>query len=80
MSRIFDANVFDTMIQNNTIVRPDKNYPLLPFTEENLNELHTLLHVLKRVKTSEIENMQVLKLHGKNLLLQLNKDYHLQEQ
>ena len=31
MSTIFDANVFDLMIKNNSIVRPDKNYPLLSF-------------------------------------------------
>jgi len=79
MSAIFDANVFDIMIKNNAIVRPDKDYPLLPFKEENLNQLHTLLHVLKRVKISEIENMQTLKYHGKNLLLQINKEYKLEE-
>ena len=79
MSTIFDANVFDLMIKNNSIVRPDQNYPLLPFKKENLNQLHTLLHVLKRVKISEIENMQVLKLHARNLLLQINKEYLLQD-
>lgn len=79
LSGIFDSYVFDEMIKGNSIVRPDKNYPLLPFTKEDLNELHLLLHILKRVKTSEIENMETLKEHGKNLLTELTLNYHLNE-
>lgn len=56
IGKIFDANVFDIMMGDgsNPVSRPDKNYPLMPFTAAELNDFHIPMSFIRRNKTTQV--------------------------
>ena len=79
MGKIFDANVFDIMIGNgsNTLKRPDKNYPLMPFTAVELNDFHIPLNFIKRNKLTQIFLIKRSQKKASDLMKLLQKKYKI---
>ena len=84
MGKIFDADVFDIMVNNgrdsNTIVRPDKNYPLMPFTRAELNDFHVPMSLIKRNKISQIGLIERLQRRASNLMKLLEEKYKVNQE
>ena len=80
MGKIFDADVFDIIIGdgNNPVKRPDKNYPLMPFTAAELNDFHIPMNFIKRNKITQ--TFLIIRLHKKasDLMNLLQKKYKLE--
>jgi hypothetical protein len=77
--KIADGYVYDKMTQTLDVKRLTELYPLLNFTYEDLNAFHIVANALKRIRFSELNLMDKLQLQAKNLMLLLNKEYHLKE-
>jgi hypothetical protein len=79
MGKIFDADVFDIMINNgresNTLGRPDKNYPLMPFTQAELNDFHVPMSLIKRNKISQIVVIERIQKKASDLMKLLEEKY-----
>jgi hypothetical protein len=77
MGKIFDANVFDTMIGDgsSTLQRPDKNYPLMPFTASELNDFHIPVSFIKRNKINQIVLLKRLQTKASDLMKLLKEKY-----
>ena len=83
MGKIFDATIFDTIIGNkiyDDYKRPDKNYPLMPFTNADLNEFHVPMNFIKGNRFAQIRIMIELQRKGTNLIKLLNEKYHLENE
>jgi len=84
MGKIFDANVFDIMIGNagfgSTLIRPDKNYPLMPFTSAELNDFHVPMSFTKRNKITQIVSMQRLQKKAFDLMKLLQEKYKIDQE
>ena len=84
MGKIFDANVFDIMIDNmtnnNTLNRPDKNYPLMPFTEAELNDFHVPMSFIKRNKITQIISLKRLQKKAADLMKMLTEKYKVHQE
>ena len=81
MGKIFDANVFDIMIddRSNTLQRPDKNYPLMPFTAAELNDFHTPMNFTKRNKITQTFIIKGLQRKASNLMKLLQGKYKINQ-
>ena len=79
MGKIFDANVFDVMMGDgsSTLKRPDKNYPMMPFTAAELNDFHIPMSFIKRNKITQIGLMSRLQKKASDLMNLLQKKYKL---
>lgn len=79
MGKIFDADVFDMMIEysliTNTVSRPDKNYPLMPFTAAELNDFHVPMNFIKRNKMTQISLLNGLRKKAADLMKLLQEKY-----
>ena len=77
MGKIFDANVFDIMIGNGSspLNRPDKNYPLMPFTAAELNDFHIPMSFIKRNKMTQIVMIKRLQKKASDLMKLLQEKY-----
>ena len=82
MGKIFDANVFDIMIGDgsNTLQRPDKNYPLMPFTAAELNDFHVPMNFIKRNKITQIVLIKGLQKKASDLMKLLQEKYKVNQQ
>lgn len=84
MGKIFDADVFDRMIDlgldSNTIARPDKSYPLMPFTRAELNDFHVPISLIKRNKISQIGVIERLQRKALNIMKMLEEEYKVHKQ
>ena len=84
MGKIFDANVFDIMIDNsknsNTLQRPDKNYPLMLFTEVELNDFHVPMSFIKRNKMSQLVLLKSLQEKAADLMELLQEKYKVDKE
>ncbi len=83
MGKIFDAYVFDYIVGNKvdtSFKRPDKNYPLLPFTNADLNEFHVPMNLIKGNRFAQIRVMVLLQQKATNLIKLLNEKYHLENE
>ena len=82
MGKIFDANVFDLMIGNssNTLNRPDKNYPLMPFTAAELNDFHVPMNFIKRNKMTQIVLIGRLQKKASDLMKLLQEKYKVNQE
>jgi hypothetical protein len=82
MGKIFDANVFDLMIGNSTIAykKPDKDYPLMPFTTAELNDFHIPLNFMKRNKLTQIRLITGLQKKATDMMKLLEEDYHVSQE
>ena len=82
MGKIFDANVFDVMMGDgsSTLKRPDKNYPLMPFTAAELNDFHIPMSFIKRNKITQIGLMSRLQKKASDLMNLLQKKYKLDQE
>ena len=84
MGKIFDANVFDIMIDkgrdSNTFARPDKNYPLMPFTQAELNDFHIPMSLIKRNKMTQIVLIGRLQRKAFDLMKMLQKKYKVTQE
>jgi len=79
MGKIFDANVFDTMIGDGTkpLQRPDKNYPLMPFTASELNDFHIPMSFIKRNKVNQINMYHNLKKKAADMMHLIREEYKM---
>jgi len=77
MGKIFDANVFDIMMGDgsNPISRPDKNYPLMPFTAAEFNDFHIPMNFIKRNKASQVGLFTRLQKKASDLMKLLQEKY-----
>jgi hypothetical protein len=77
MGKIFDANVFDIMIgdSSNSFQRPDKNYPLMPFTAAELNDFHVPMNFIKRNRMTQIAQIQRLQKKASDLMKLIEEKY-----
>jgi hypothetical protein len=77
MGKIFDANVFDLMmgVGGNPFIRPDKNYPLMPFTAAELNDFHIPMGFIKRNKMTQIVLLKRLQKKATDLMKLLQEKY-----
>ena len=82
MGKIFDANVFDIMMGDGTgpLKRPDKNYPLMPFTVAELNDFHIPLNFLKRNKITQIGLLKGLQKKASDLMKLLEEKYKVNQE
>ena len=82
MGKIFDANVFDIMIGDgsNTLIKPDKNYPLMPFTAAELNDFHVPLNFIKRNKITQIVLIERLQKKASDLMKLLQEKYKVNQE
>lgn len=81
MGKIFDANVFDLMVGNSTDMygRPDKDYPLMPFTQAELNDFHIPMNFIKRNKLTQIQLLTGLQKKATDIMQLLEKTYHVSQ-
>ncbi len=81
MGKIFDANVFDKLliVSSNTIQRPDKNYPLMPFTAAELNDFHLPIGFIKRGKITQTFYAKILQRKASNLMKLLQEKYKIKQ-
>jgi len=79
MGKIFDANVFDIMMGDgsNPLSRPDKNYPLMPFTAADLNDFHIPMGFIKRNKITQIASIRRLQKKAADLMKLLREKYKI---
>ncbi len=77
MGKIFDANVFDIIIGDgsNSFQRLGKNYPLMPFTEADLNDFHIPMNFIKRNKMTQLVLIKSLQKKASELMTLLEKKY-----
>ena len=77
MGKIFDADVFDIMMGDGSkvLVKPDKNYPLMPFTKAELNDFHIPLGFIKRNKLTQIVLIKRLQRKASDLMKLLQEKY-----
>ena len=73
--KICDGFVFDKMIEGENIKRLSENFPLLQFTDENLNEFHIAANSLKRGRMFENILMKLLQRKAKNLMHLIADEY-----
>jgi predicted DNA-binding helix-hairpin-helix protein len=69
--------VFDIMVGDgsNTLNRPDKNYPLMPFTAAELNDFHIPMNFIKRNKLTQIVLIKGLQKKASDLMKLLQEKY-----
>ena len=77
---IADGYVYDKMTQTSDIKRLTENYPLLNFTNVDLNALHILSNALKRIRLNEINRMDRIQRQAKNLMHLLDAKYHCEKE
>ena len=77
MGKIFDADVFDLMMGDgsNPLQRPDKNYPLMPFTKAELNDFHIPMNFIRRNKITQLTLMNNLQKKASDLMKLLEEKY-----
>jgi hypothetical protein len=82
MGKIFDANVFDIMMGdgNNPLSKPDKNYPLMPFTAAELNDFHIPMNFIKRNKLTQIVLIKQLQKKASDLMKLLQEKYKVNQE
>ncbi len=82
MGKIFDANVFDIMIGDGSVPfqRLDKNYPLMPFTDAELNDFHIPMNFIKRNKMSQIVLIKGLQKKASDLMKLLEEKYKVHQE
>ena len=79
MIRIFDINIFNTMISDETgIIMPKGNPPLFNNSKELINEFLMRVHLARR-NTNNIIKMDLVKLESKaqGLIKMIKREYHL---
>ncbi len=82
MGKIFDANVFDIMIGNGSkpFERPDKNYPLMPFTNAEFNDFHIPMNFIKRNNMTQIVMIKSLQKKASDLMKLLQDKYDINQE
>ena len=82
MGKIFDANVFDIMMGDgsNPVSRPEKNYPLMPFTAAELNDFHIPMSFIKRNKITQIGFITRLQKKASDLMKLLQDKYNIDQE
>ena len=82
MGKIFNADVFDLMMGDGNIPlqRPDKNYPLMPFSETELNEFHIPMNFIRRNKFTQIVLIKGLQKKASDLMKLLQEKYKVNQE
>ena len=82
IGKIFDANVFDIMMGDgsNPVSRPDKNYPLMPFTAADLNDFHIPMSFIKRNKITQIAFIKRVQKKASDLMKLLREKYTVDQE
>lgn len=82
MGKIFDASVFDLMMGDGVgpLQRMEKNYPLMPFTEAELNEFHIPMNFIRRNKVTQIVLIKALQKKATGLMGLLQEKYKVGEE
>ena len=76
---MFDARVFEKMVNGMSISRPAGNPSLLLNDRMHLNQLYSHVHFLKNVNTYQLEFGQRRLEQAASVLEVLRKEYHLHE-
>jgi hypothetical protein len=77
LKTMFDARVFEKMVNGMSISRPKDNPQLLWKDRTHINELYSQVHFLKNVNTFQIEFGQNRLNQAKSVLAVLKSEYHL---
>jgi hypothetical protein len=82
MGKIFNADVFDIMMGDGYIPlqRPDKNYPLMPFSKEQLNDFHIPMNFIRRNKLSQTFLLKGLQKKASDLMKLLEEKYKVDQE
>jgi hypothetical protein len=82
MGKIFNADVFDLMMGNgNTpLQRLDKNYPLMPFSKEQLNDFHIPMNFIRRNKLTQTFLLKGLQKKASDLMKLLKEKYKVDQE
>jgi len=79
LKTMFDARVFEQMVDGLRINRPNGNPQLLFNDRQHLNELYSHIHFLKNVNTYQIEFGQRRRAQAMSVLEVLRREYHLHQ-
>jgi hypothetical protein len=74
---VFDARVFDQMVNGMAINRPVNNPQLLFDDKAHINELFSRVHFIKNVNTYQIQFAQNRRADARAVVALLKKEYHL---
>ena len=78
LARLYDANVLETMIHGNDIIRPSGN-PVLRTTDKNIIlDLTYFIHQYKTTSVVIIARLQTVKRNATETIQFLQKEYHLE--
>jgi hypothetical protein len=82
MGKIFNADVFDIMMGDGYIPlqRPDKNYPLMTFSKEQLNDFHIPMNFIRRNKLSQTFLLKGLQKKASDLMKLLEEKYKVDQE
>jgi hypothetical protein len=82
MGKIFNADVFDLMMGNgNTpLQRLDKNYPLMPYSKEQLNDFHIPMNFIRRNKLTQTFLLKGLQKKASDLMKLLKEKYKVDQE
>jgi hypothetical protein len=82
MGKIFNADVFDIMMGDGYIPlqRPDKNYPLMPFSKEQLNDFHIPMNFIRRNKLTQTFLLKGLQKKASDLMKLLKEKYKVDQE
>jgi hypothetical protein len=81
LSKLFDATVFNAMIDSENIIhKPSGTPPLLSSDPSSINEFSYYIHQLISTTYLEIQMLQRVQLRASNTLKFLEKKYHLQNE
>ncbi len=79
LSKLFDASVFDTMVDSaNQIHKPIGNPPMRSSDPDLINEFSYYIHLRKTTTNAEIKSLQRIQKTAANTLEFLKKKYHLE--
>ncbi|HEV8079463.1 MAG TPA: hypothetical protein VGP43_02035 [Chitinophagaceae bacterium] len=77
LKKIFDARVFEKMVNGMLISRPIGNPKLLHVDKESLDELYSHIHFLKNVNSYSIQFTERRRKFAEHVLDVLNQEYNL---
>lgn len=79
LKKVFDARVFEKMVNGMQINRPVGNPKLLYGDKESLDELYSHVHFLKNVNSYNIQFIEKRRKFAEHVLDVLHQEYHLEK-
>ena len=79
LKKVFDARVFEKMVNGMQITRPVGNPKLLHGDKESLNDLYSHVHFLKNVNSYSIQFIERRRKFAEHVLDVLRQEYNLEQ-